>query len=559
MERNQQIIRFIVFAILALFFLKCANQLSPTGGEKDNIPPTILSSYPQSGMTNFTENKVELSFSEYVNKRNINEAFFISPLVEELPEFSWTNKTVTITFAQKLDENTTYSIVIGTEITDVNNNNKMSEPFILTFSTGSKIDSGKISGKVYSKKADGTMIFAYKKDTTEIDIYKNKPNYVSQIDATGKYQIFGLGIGIYELFAVKDEFNDLIYNVGEDKIGLAKSSFQITEEITRIEDVNFFLFKEDTLAPKLNNVTMTDKNHIIVEFSEPIDSSLLSVTNFNIIDSIQNKVYFPKYLFKGNQQKSEYVLGISDSLNLENEHFLTVQNVQDLYRNIQIGESFSFIASDKPDTNSVKVNKVGSIGNSSQLDYLNPEIRLSFSDAFDTSSILKGLSLLDTDSNKVEFNLKYMDDANIVMSPTADLKPRSTYTVSTNLNYFIDIAGNKQDTVINNKINTISSNEFSGVSGKLTGTQSKNMNIVLENVEMNNDKKQSKLTANSTFEYNRVNPGKYLLWVYEDVDSNDSYSKGDFSLKKYAEPFKFFPDTLNLRPRWPIGDVEIKF
>lgn len=69
-----------------------------------------------------------------------------------------------ITFKKSSKKTQLIQLLSGTEITDVNNNNKMTEPFILTFSTGSKIDSGNISGKVYADKVDEIMIFAYKKN-----------------------------------------------------------------------------------------------------------------------------------------------------------------------------------------------------------------------------------------------------------------------------------------------------------------------------------------------------------------------------------------------------------
>ncbi|MCB9250443.1 MAG: Ig-like domain-containing protein [Ignavibacteriales bacterium] len=280
MARKQQIKYLVIYAVLSFLFLSCANQMSPPGGDKDIIPPTIISSYPENGTTLFNESEIELTFSEYVNKSNINDAFFISPIMEKKPEFSWTNTTVEISFKEKFKVNTTYNLIIGTEITDVNNNNKMSDPFVLTFSTGSKIDSGKISGKVFADKADGTLIFAYLNKSDTLNIYKTKPDYVSQINKKGEYTIGGLGNGNYELFAVKDEFKDLLYNKGEDKIGIANKYIIVNDSSNKVDNINFFLTKEDTLAPSLQAATMTDKNHLIVEFNEPIDSTKLAKRKF---------------------------------------------------------------------------------------------------------------------------------------------------------------------------------------------------------------------------------------------------------------------------------------
>jgi hypothetical protein len=557
---RKQSLKYVAFYfLLSLIFLSCANQLSPPGGEKDSTPPTIISSYPENGKTNFDDNTIEFSFSEYVNKRNINDAFFISPLIEETPEFSWTNKTVSITLNKKLKPNTTYSIIIGTEISDVNNNNKMAAPFLLTFSTGSKIDSGIISGKVYSSKVDGTLIFAYKNPTDTLNIYKNKPDYVSQVDKKGFYQLSGLGSGIYELFAIKDEFKNLVYDKGEDKIGFTNKLVHISDSTNKIENINFFLAKEDTLPPNIQSITMTDKNHIVIEFNEPIDSSLISPNNFEIIDSTKILTYSLKYIFHGNPRKSEYIICTSDSFSTGNEYFLIAKNIQDIYKNNLGKQEISFTPNEKADTNYIKISKVVTEYNNNTIDYESPEFEINFSDGFDISNAKEGIIFYDLDSSKIPAEIERIDDASINVKISKKLKPKSNFKFSVNLKYFKNESGNFKDTVITNKISTVGNMDFSGLSGEVKSGNKKNVKIVLESIESKNKKGQKNLNPKGKFNYERVIPGKYLLWIYEDSDSNNVFSFGNFDEHKFAEEFKFYPDTLNLRPRWPVGDIEINF
>lgn len=533
--------------------------MSPPGGDKDTTPPTILSSYPENGKTNFTDDEIEFSFSEYVNKRNINDAFFISPLIDQIPEFSWTNKTVSITFDKKLKSNTTYSVIIGTEITDVNNNNKMAAPFMLTFSTGSKIDSGKIMGKVYSKKLDGTLIFAFKNPTDTLNIYKSKPDYVSQVDKDGNYQFFGLGKGKYELFAIKDEFKNLIYDKGEDKIGYANNEIQLSDSTNKIENINFFLTKEDTLPPNIQSVTMTDKNHLIVEFDEPVDSSKITAKNFQVVDSTNKKSFDMKYLFHANSRKNQYVVCTSDSFNTEDEYYLVGSNIFDQSNNELKQQENSFTPSEKVDTNSIKISKVITLYNDNTIDYLKPNFDIVFTDAFEIENVNSAVSFYDTDSNKLPIEISKVDDAEINVKLKNDLKPKTNYKYSVDLKYFIDISGNLSDTTITDKIATVNNLDFSGVSGTVKIDRKKNIKVVLQNIERKTKNEQLNLSPDNNFNYERVNPGKYFVWVYEDSDSNNVYSSGNFDKHKFAEEFKFYPDTLNLRPRWPVGDVEINF
>ena len=57
-----------IFFLLSFILIKCANQLPPTGGEVDKIPPKIDEVYPPDGTINFDKDYFDIEFSEYVDK-----------------------------------------------------------------------------------------------------------------------------------------------------------------------------------------------------------------------------------------------------------------------------------------------------------------------------------------------------------------------------------------------------------------------------------------------------------------------------------------------------------
>lgn len=532
--------------------------MAPTGGEIDKTPPTIIESYPTNGTTNFKEKELEFSFSEYVNKRNMTEAFFVSPLLEKKPEFSWTGKTVSVEFREELSKNTTYSVIIGTEISDVNNNNKMKEPYILTFSTGAKIDSGIISGQVFGNKIDGTLIFAYNIDTGRVNIYEKKPSYLSQVNEIGKFTISGMRNGNYEVYAIYDEFKDFVYNIGSDKIGFTNKNVMLSDLNKKVENLKFFTHKEDTLKPSIQSVTMTDKNHIVIEFDEAIDSSQISEKNFVIQDSTLNQKFNIKYFFKTNSKKQEYILCLNDSLDIESELYLTVSNIFDKKNNLLEYQSYNFVASDRPDTNNIQLDKVLTKYEQSKIDYLHPEFRLIFSDAFDTTLINDAVTIYTSDSLKIPVSVKFPSSSTILVKCTEDLKEKEEYTIDVNMKNFIDIAGNRVDTILTKNISTVSELDFTGASGYIRINEPKKVNVILK--EIGKTKKIIETTANNkVFNFERILPGEYQIWTYIDEDSNGIYSHGSYEPKKYSESFYYYPDTLNLRARWPVGDIELNF
>ena len=67
---------------LIIINLNCANQRTPTGGPKDTIPPTLISSIPLNETINFNNNWIELSFNDNINTTALKKNLIISPLTE---------------------------------------------------------------------------------------------------------------------------------------------------------------------------------------------------------------------------------------------------------------------------------------------------------------------------------------------------------------------------------------------------------------------------------------------------------------------------------------------
>lgn len=532
--------------------------MSPPGGDDDKIPPTVIETYPENGTLNFNEQFVEFSFSEYVDKNSIREAIFISPLIDGVLEYSWTNKTVEIIFPDTLKKNTTYSVIVGTEVKDVNNRNPLAAPYILTFSTGSKIDSGKINGKVFSNNSEGTLIFAYKDFSDTLDILEDKPSYISQVDEKGNFSLVGLGRGKYKVFAVKDEFKNNVYNIGEDQIGIQSDKIELKSDSSFVSNLNYFIEIDDTLEPHLQKVTMTDKNHFVIEFNEAIDSSRLSINNFIAYDSTISKAYNFKKIFKGNK-KNQYILGFTDSLNIENSLYLNVTEMFDLHQNILQYESNSFIPSDKSDTSGTSIDRIETKFGRNTIDFLKPQFEIYFNDTFDPISAKRGIKLETDDSVYVPIKFNIIDDASIRISTIEDLKPKMKYFAIVNLKYFEDLAGNKIDTTIKTRLLTINKFDFTGALGNVVTSDKVNIKVNLQSIERTGTNYQIDLKDDSTFKFERVVPGEYLVWAYEDKDSNNIYSSGLVNPFKLAEKFTYYPDTLNLKARWPVGDINIDF
>jgi hypothetical protein len=552
--------KYFIIIIQGIILAGCANQLPPGGGPVDTVPPKIMESYPVSGTTNFTDDYIEFDFSKYLDKQTLNGSLFISPAIEGDLNLDWTGTSVRIKFPQKLIKNKTYVVTIGTDLEDYNNHNRMSAAYNIAFSTGDKIDKGEITGKVFDPKPDGVMIFAYIIGDSVINPMVKKPDYISQTGAGGSYRLLGLAPASYRIYAVRDQGHDLIYQPEQDDIGMANTDVKLTESDTLYPGLNFFLTKVETVKPRLVTAVMTDKFHILVNFSKEIDSSIIRSNNFMIIDSTGKKTVKPVYAFKGNTKPTEIVLVTKNDFPAKDEVYLIADTIKDKFSNIFTNDFAQITLNEKPDTTKPGITNTVPIRGSSSVDFQGTNILFYFNDAFDTSTAKSKIVFSDTSGKKIPYNVFFMDDASFKITALHDLEANTDYIIKLDLNGFRDAAGNAYDSVYQYKFKTINGLDFTGVSGTTENVDfSQNPVLILQGVDGEKDTYQFALNNSNKFNFDRVQAGKYSLWGYYDTDSSKSYSFGKSFPFKPAEKFYFYPDTLNLRARWTVTNTKFIF
>jgi len=235
----------ILFA--ALTILSCAGQMLHRGAHRHR-PSGDSRTVPDTNAVRVSTRQIVLEFTEYVERRSVEESIFISPPVGIL-EFDWSGTELTIGFPDTLRKNTTYVVNVGTDIVDVRARNRMASGFTLAFSTGDSIDQGWISGRVYDEKPVGVMLFAYILDDIRpdtLDPTRTKPDFVVQTGGGGNYRLSNIPLKSYRLFAVRDEYRNFLYDRGIDQIGIASGDVVLGPLRPGRGGINFLLTQEDT-------------------------------------------------------------------------------------------------------------------------------------------------------------------------------------------------------------------------------------------------------------------------------------------------------------------------
>lgn len=543
-----------------MLFSGCANQLPPGGGGPDLEPPTVVDVYPPDKTLNYTGDFFEVTFSEYIEKRSFRDAIFISPAIEGELKVSWTGRTATVEFFEPLKQNVTYNITLGTDIEDYNNRNKMASAYNFSFSTGERIDSGIIAGKVFGEKSAGSMIFAYLLDGDTINPGKLKPDYISQAGKEGRFTLVGLTPGDYLVFAVQDQFKDFLFQSDQDEIAVPDRIIKVNQntDTAHIPFLNLYLQKIDTIAPRILNAVMTDERHILVSFSEEIEHGGFNNHSVSVLDVANRSVFHPITFFRGKTKPSEFVLlipPVSDS----SEFKVIIDSLKDKSGNVTVSDTTNLIISSTPDTTAPNLFRVIPTYNYRESEFENAVFSFSFDDAIKTEKLKFALIFADTLKNRVDFEIETADASQFVVKPLKNLKPSTDYIIQFNFKDVPDFNGNSTDSLYTYRFRTISELEYSGVYGKLiTDDSTLNYKIVLENTSTPGKYIYGRLSRDGAFEFPKLRGGKYHLICFIDNNDNGKLDKGYPFPYVRSEEFYYFQNILDVSPRWAITEVEFE-
>jgi hypothetical protein len=197
-----------------IFYTSCANIGSPTGGDKDTIPPVVLKTVPALRGTNFNGKDLRFTFDEFIIPDEISEKLVISPPMKKKPVIKMKSKTLIIEFAEDLRKESTYSLDFKDAVADNNEKNPIKD-MRFSFSTGSTYDSLRVVGYVKNalnhEPVEKALVMLHRQldYTAFID---SIPDYIGTTDKDGLFMIDNVAKGNYRLYALKDADNSLTYN-----------------------------------------------------------------------------------------------------------------------------------------------------------------------------------------------------------------------------------------------------------------------------------------------------------------------------------------------------------
>lgn len=351
MENRRLLYRILVLAISG-FIVSCATPIAPTGGPPDREGPILEFTKPETGTTNFSGRVFEFQFNEYINRSSVRKAITIEPDLGIAYDISWKRKAMFLEFEEPFPDSTTIIIKLGTEVSDIRNNN-ISAPVTLAISTGDEIDSGEISGKILlaenGQAATDQRILLYRRP---VDLTKSA-NYLAQTDTSGSFTFSYLAEGNYKALLVDDRNRNKIWDTE------IETAYPFYDEFIELEkggshslDV-IYTATEDTTKPVLQGVGLFSQNRMRFRFSEAIQ--LTDSTRISISDSSKSMYFsaFPLYV----SPEEQFVLFAQSAEPLLNEvsYSAEIEGITDLSGNKPDSALFSFTGTAQEDTTQQRI------------------------------------------------------------------------------------------------------------------------------------------------------------------------------------------------------------
>ncbi len=241
--KGHQFRAILVLAGALVLLNQCASPRSPTGGPKDETPPSVIKEESTPNyQTLFEEKEITITFDEWITLKDIYTQLVISPLMPDEPEIKQKGKSILITLPDSLKEETTYTIHFGNAIADLNEGNAL-ENFYFVFSTGSVLDSIQLSGKVIDamslKPSEGTWVMLYPPGEDSA-VYKRKPEYLAKTNKEGKWSIGNIRSDSFNVVALKDENLNFLYDQEAELFGWLNETVYTNTPAANLPEIKLF-------------------------------------------------------------------------------------------------------------------------------------------------------------------------------------------------------------------------------------------------------------------------------------------------------------------------------
>lgn len=250
-------------ALSGLIVSSCAKIGKPPGGAIDETPPVPISSDPANYSTNYNQKKIAITFDEFVKLNNAYSELTVSPPLKETPTPFVRGKKIILDFPATDLDSSTYTIDFGQSIEDNNESNKLPN-FQFVVSKMPYIDSFSISGKVidaFTKLPDEDKLYVQLNSNLSDTAFRTvTPSYIGKTNTEGEFNINHIAPGVYNVFALKDANNNMLYDFATEAIAFSDDLIYMHPDSFPVPDTLDKILLDSNRIDSLGNKIKQDTN-----------------------------------------------------------------------------------------------------------------------------------------------------------------------------------------------------------------------------------------------------------------------------------------------------------
>ena len=584
---NSKSLYYIFIIIAAAVMYSCANIGNPSGGPIDKTPPIFMRSNPTPNAVNVKDRKIEIFFDEIVTLKDPSTKIIVSPAQTEMPRMSALGRKVTVELVDSLLPNTTYTIDFSNSIQDNNEGNAI-DNFAFAFSTGSVIDSMRVSGYVIDSRTLEPMqsvVVGLQSNLADSAFHKEKLQRVALTNDRGQFTIRNVSPGSYHIFALKDLDRDYKFgNPTEDiafldsiivpSIGTREAADTVYNDLNEIDtimratrpayfpnDILLSMFNEDRKSQYLANNLRVDSTRISLTFAAASDT----LPSLSIVG--RNDVPDQWYTLERSQTNDTLTYWIrpphlvsADTLMVATTYLRT-----DTASNLSWGTDtlkFTFQRQKakkkkkNEETDSleqIRFMELHPLANGTQEVYaplllqtgtpIERYSREAFhlqrklqNDTIFYPAEIKSIALRDSTLNRRDLVLK------------VDWEPGAAYTLAVDSLAMTDIYG-LQTKPLKVDFNVRKMEEYSNIVFNITAVRDSAIVELLDGTE--------KIVLRAPVKNHRAEllnllPGKYYARLFIDRNGNGKYDTGNYDMHLQPEETVYYPGAINLKKNWDV-------
>ena len=565
----------------------CANIGNPSGGPIDKTPPIFMRSNPTPNAVNVKDRKIEIFFDEIVTLKDPSTKIIVSPAQTEMPRMSALGRKVTVELVDSLLPNTTYTIDFSNSIQDNNEGNAI-DNFAFAFSTGSVIDSMRVSGYVLDSRTLEPMqsvVVGLQSNLADSAFHKEKLQRVALTNDRGQFTIRNVSPGSYHIFALKDLDRDYKFgNPTEDiafldsiivpSIGSREAADTVYNDLNEIDtimratrpayfpnDILLSMFNEDRKSQYLANNLRVDSTRISLTFAAASDT----LPSLSIVG--RNDVPDQWYTLERSQTNDTLTYWIrpphlvsADTLMVATTYLRT-----DTASNLSWGTDTLKFTFQRQKAKKKKKNEetdsleqmrfmeLHPLANGTQEVYaplllqtgtpIERYSREAFhlqrklqNDTIFYPAEIKSIALRDSTLNRRDLMLK------------VDWEPGAAYTLAVDSLAMTDIYG-LQTKPLKVDFNVRKMEEYGNIVFNITAVRDSAIVELLDGTE--------KIVLRAPVKNHRAEllnllPGKYYARLFIDRNGNGKYDTGNYDMHLQPEETVYYPGAINLKKNWDV-------